>query len=301
MEQALLNRVRSHGPQTGWEIKEALGADGLLLWRACHGSRMLRVVRVGRRYLRLDRRLDPPERLSPSMYREFLTYSVVGERKEPEALEQRASALRRHIEGVSRSKLDLIYHVVSALARRLEPRWPPEARVCFILGGDIVHNMAHDVPRPERSTGRLVRGSDMDLVVVTDPAFPEPLFRQLDESLYEEKRRILLSPHLREEIDYVVKRLSKVEEQVRMEDFRHLLACKILQEGTYLWGSETLFTQIKQLLKARGVTERLAAMEQRAIQLREEAEAYLLREDPARIRAEGLHLFYPAEESEEFE
>jgi hypothetical protein len=34
---------------------------------------------------------------------------------------------------------------------------------------------------------------------------------------------------------------------------------------------------------------------------REEAEAYLLREDPERIKAESMYLFYPVEESEEFE
>jgi len=38
--------------------------------------------------------------------------------------------------------------------------------------------MAHDAPRPERSTGKLVKGSDMDLVVVVDDLFPKELMNE---------------------------------------------------------------------------------------------------------------------------
>jgi len=42
-------------------------------------------------------------------------------------------------------------------------------------------------------------------------------------------------------------------------------------------------------------------MEDRAAIFRRDAEEYLLKEDPEKIRNEGLYLFYPTEESEEFE
>ena len=37
-----------------------------------------------------------------------------------------------------------------------------------MLAGDIVYGMGHDAPRSERSTGQMVRGSDVDLVVITE-------------------------------------------------------------------------------------------------------------------------------------
>ena len=54
-------------------------------------------------------------------------------------------------------------------------------------------------------------------------------------------------------------------------------------------------------MRERGITEKLIEMEDRAMIFRKDAEEYLLREDPEKIKNEGLYLFYPTEESEEFE
>jgi hypothetical protein len=55
------------------------------------------------------------------------------------------------------------------------------------------------------------------------------------------------------------------------------------------------------MLREQGVMKKLDVLESRAKTFRDRAEQYLLRGDPARIRRESLHLFYPTEESEEFE
>ena len=172
---------------------------------------------------------------------------------------------------------------------------------CFFIAGDIVHNMAHDVPRPERSTGRLVRGSDMDMVIVIDDLFPTTLMNRLDEAIYQEKYRLLITPHIREEIDYVIKTMVRVKEQLGFETFKHMVTCKILHEGTLLYGSEGLFHHLKTLLRERGISRKLDAMEKSAQVFRREAEEYLLSEDPQEINNDGSYLFYPVEESEEFE
>jgi len=44
--------------------------------------------------------------------------------------------------------------------------------------------MAHDVPRPEMSTGKLVKGPDIDIVVVVDDLFPERLTERLKVTEY---------------------------------------------------------------------------------------------------------------------
>ena len=301
MEKEIIDLVKERGPLTGSELLESTGRDGLLLWRTCKLSRSLNIRTVGMRYLRLDRRIEGLARLSPSILREFLTYSVIGLSQDEPALNQKAHEVASHIEAVSRAKSEVAYSVVSSLVGKLESEIPIYREVCFIIAGDIVYNMAHDVPRPERSTGKLVKGSDMDLVVVVDDQFPKASMDRLDEAIYQEKYRLLITPHMREEIDYIVKNLDRVREQLRFDTFKHMVACKLLQEGTLLYGSEELFHILKSMLRDHGVIQELEKLEIRARVFRKEAEDYLLTEDPQKIREESLNLFYPTEESEEFE
>jgi hypothetical protein len=80
-----------------------------------------------------------------------------------------------------------------------------------------------------------------------------------------------------------------------------MIACKILHEGTLLYGSEEIFHKVKTMLVAHGVVEKLAFMEKEARIFRKNAVAILLKEDPHKVEQEHLSLFYPTEESEEFE
>ena len=301
MEKEILKLIDERGPLTGAEMLDAIGNDGFALWRTCRLAKNLAIRTVGTRYLRLDPRIKNFARLSPSILREFLTYSVIGLSHDHPSLIRRADMIASHVEAVSRAKSGLVYSIVSALMSRFENEILINDQVCFIIAGDIVFNMAHDVPRPERSTGKLVKGSDMDMVVIADDRFPKKLMERLDDVIYQEKYRLLITPHLREEIDYVIKRLSRVREQVMFKTFKHMVACKILQEGTFLYGSEEIFYGVKTMLKEYGVIQKLNALEKRARVFRKEAEAYLLREGHDLIKEENLPLFYPTEESEEFE
>jgi hypothetical protein len=301
MEKEIIKLIKHKGPLTGSEMWETFGGDGITLWQICKGSKNLAIRTVGTRYLRLDRRVDGFARLSPSIWREFLTYSVVGISGDSNPLESMAMELTSHFEAVSRAKLELAYHLVSGLTGQIESLFLLDHRLCFIIAGDIVYNMAHDVPRPERSTGKLVKGSDIDLVVIADDQTPDDLMKRLDDAIYQEKYRLLISPHVKEEVDYIVKKVVRVGEQIRFETFKHMVACKILHEGTLLYGSEDLFRDVKAMLLQTGVADKLNELEKRARIFRRDAEEYLLREAPEKIRDETLHLFYPSEESEEFE
>ena len=301
METKLTRLVKEKGPLTGAEILKAIDNDLFLLWRCCKLSKNLAIRIIGRRYLRLDRRIEGFARLSPSILREFLTYSVIGLAEDPEALIQRANEINSNIEQISRAKSELAYTIISAVVDRFGNNDLIGRQASIIIAGDIVHNMAHDVPRPERSTGKMIKGSDMDIVVVVDDLFPKRLTERLDEIIYQEKQNILITPHLREEIDYIVKDMNRVREQMKFETFKHMVACKILQEGTLLYGSEDLFSTIKDMLRQEEVTEKLLALEERARIFRMNAERDLLNKDPQKIRGAYQHLFYPTEESEEFE
>jgi len=206
-----------------------------------------------------------------------------------------------HSEAVSKSKLDLARSIVSTLSGRIGDELLLKEQACFIIAGDIVFNMAHDVDRPERSTGKLVKGSDMDIVVIVDDRFPPQMIERLDEEIYKEKYRLLINPHLREEIDYIIKDLNRVREQLNFDTFKRMVACKIMQEGRFLYGSKELFNTVKTMLTENGVIEKIISMENNAKKFRAKGETYLMNEDPSKINEASLNLFYPSEESEEFE
>lgn len=301
LENDIVRVIREQGPLTGFELLKQVNGDMFQVWRHCMLSQGLLIQTVGPRYLRLDRRVEGFARLSPSILREFLTYSVIGPVRDPGSTLRKVDEIRRHIEQVSRSKSELAYEIISSAMERCDLSGPAGEQLAVLIAGDIVYNMAHDVPRPERSTGRLVKGSDMDVVVVVDDRFPKGMIVRLDDAIYQEKQRILMTPHLREEIDYIVKDMGRVREQMRFDTFKRMVACKILQEGTLLYGSEALFCAIKTMLKETSVTEQLAALEDRATIFREAALRELLDGDPEAMKESLQDLFYPAEESEEFE
>ncbi len=310
-EDRVVRVVEQLGPLTGAELQATLPSAGSSAqtgpgdaafdcWKTAMLSDRLAVRKVGTRYLRLDRKVAGFARLSPSILREFLTYSVVGLAGDTAALERKAEQSLALIRAVSRAKLDLASGV-AGIAARVAVGPAPEEPFCVFIAGDVVYDMAHDVPRPERSTGSMVRGSDLDLVVVVDDAAPEALLEQLDEAIYQQKYRHLINPSAREEIDYIVKRFQRLREQAAFDTFKKMVACKILQEGVFLHGGRALFDDAKTLLDEYAVTQKLAAMEVDAARLREDAERHLLGSDQRVLSGDDLHLFYTADESEEFE
>ncbi len=300
MEEEIISLIRTRGPLTGSEIKKTISGDNLLLWQTCKTSSRLQVKSIGVKYLRFDRQVNGFARLSPSILREFLTYSVVGLAEKPDLIEKRGQEIFSHIVQVSREKLELARHLVEVVKEPLVESWPHE-QICFILAGDIVYNMAHDVPRPERSTGRLVRGSDLDLVVILNDKVPDDWIRTLDSALYQEKYRFLKSPSINEEVDYVVKKLERVREQVHFDTFKHMVACKILHEGKLIGGSDQFYHEVMRLLADHGVLEKLGKLQEAATGFRKQEEEFLVQSDAKSVNREDLYFFYPAEESEEFE
>ncbi|MBN2059188.1 MAG: hypothetical protein JW882_02120 [Deltaproteobacteria bacterium] len=297
----IVDLIKTKGPLTGFEVIKDTDMDSLQVWKLCKTSRALRVRIMGKRYMRLDRHVDGFARLSPSILREFLTYSVVGLSDDPEPLEKRCVEVSGRIHEISRFKLALARRIVSEIMEEFEDRSSAEHRICFIVAGDIVYDMAHDVPRPERSTGKLVKGSDIDLIAVTEDSIPDTSVKMLDDIIFRKKYRMLIDPAIREEIDYKIKSLPLIRNQARFDNFRSMVAIKILQEGLFLHGSEDLFHNVKKVIEENGLLEKLEDLEKKAIIFRRKAEEAILdsRLDKEKIRE--MHLFYSAEEFEEFE
>lgn len=299
IENKIIEILKEKKALTGKELLEESQAEELSLWRACNKSQEIMLRVVGRRYLRFDRTVKEYARLSPSIKREFLTYTVCGLRKNSEEIEEKAKDLRQKIKETSEGKYNLAKKIISGIARGNEHKEEIEKNVCFIIAGDIVYNMAHLEPRPERSSGELVKGSDLDIVIITEDTLPKKIVEELDNRIYKEKYRYLKDPDFREEIDYIIKDLSKTKEQLNFDSFERMIASKLLYEGKLLYGSQRMFKNIKKMLFERKIDDKLAELEKKARLNRLEAISCLLEGGDKPSSQEWMNLFYTQEETEE--
>jgi hypothetical protein len=295
----LADLLTAHGPCTGAELLTLVDVEVLSLWRACRAQPGIVMRRAGRRYLRFDRMVEGYARLSPSIRREFLTYTLVGTDAQAEKIAARCLELQQAFVRTSQYKRAFAHDVIQRIVESSPDREQLLAHLCCLIAGDVTYGMAHTVERPEPSTGRSVRGSDLDLVMVSDGQLTPEVCDSLDQTLYREKWAILVLPHLREELDYIIKDMAKVEAQLQFDSFRHMVACKILHEGELLYGNAELFARIKRRVDAFDIPEKLAHMEDRAVREREIAERRLADPSATEHAQAWQHLFFTSEEREE--
>ncbi len=298
-EEEIIAFLLQSGPLTGAQLAEFTRMEALELWRACHKSTAIHLVIAGERFLRLDRVVQGYARLSPSIRREFLTYTLVGLKDQRETLQEKAEALWEETKQISQAKLALAKESAAASVESLPDRDTILKKACFIIAGDIVYEMSHKVPRPEKSTGKMVQGSDMDIIVVVEDDLDLESIRSLDKSIHKRKHFLLVHPLYREEIDYLIKSLSRVREQLKFDTFESMIACKILHEGQFLYGSSSVYHAVKDLVIANRIPERLKDMEQQAATNRNFAERRLVEMAAEEYESDSYNLFYTREEGDE--
>jgi hypothetical protein len=291
--------LTTHGPCTGAELLALAGIEVFPLWQTCRTQAGIVMQHAGQRYLRLDKRVEGYARLSPSIGREFLTYTVIGTYAQREAVVARCLGMQEEFTRISQYKRTFARDVLQRLIDTNPHREQFEAHLCCMIAGDVTYNMAHTVERPEPSTGRPVRGSDLDVILVADELLPAEALTSLDDTLYREKWSMLVLPQIREEIDYVIKDIAKVMTQLQFDNFRHMVACKILHEGEFLCGNAALFAHLKRMVDEAGIAEKLAHMADKAAQEREATERQLASHPTTEHLQTWQHLFYTNEEQEE--
>ena len=294
----IIKLLKEKGPLTGKELLEKSRRDALLLWRFCNKTEEIYTKAVGKKYLRLDKRIEGYARLSPSILREFLTYTVIGLNTDFSKIEVKAKTLLESIEKISREKFELSKEIISQLFKAQKDRKEIEEKAVFIIAGDVVYNMAHSELRPEVSTGEMVKGSDLDIIIVTED-LSEDIIKEIDHSIYKEKYYLIKRPAYREELDYIIKDMRKVENQLHFNSFEFMVASKLLHEGKFLYGSMRLFENIKKILQKKRIPEKLTRLENIAIIERINAKSCLLNDSDPLSQDECTKLFYTKKETEE--
>ena len=294
----LIGILGNRGPLTGKELAIETGMDTFAAWKSCTNSRHIVTCIVGKRYLRLDMKVDGYARLSPSIMREFLNYTIVGLKGQKVAIAARTVQVEKEIAAISKRKIKLARDTICRLVESHQERASIINKACFIIAGDVVFDMAHAEPRPEASTGELVRGSDLDIIIVTE-GLPDQLHKSLDSVIYKEKYNLLMNPASKEELDYIIKDLAAVDEQFHFTAFKAMVASKILDEGQYLYGSRSIYNQIRQMLISYKISEKICLLERKARRNRIEAERSLLSASETTDHDQLMALFYTTEEKEE--
>jgi hypothetical protein len=297
--QEIVDILKEKGPLTGAELLEHTNMDPLPLWQVCRKTPEICFRCIGKRFVRLDKNVEGYARLSPSIRREFKTYTVVGLQEQAAESERKAKRLQEEILQISRDKLAIARDAMDDTVQSLAERETILERVCFLIAGDITYDMAHAVPRPEISTGKMVRGSDLDIIAIADDNVPAELLKTLDNAILKKKYFLLVHPNYQEEIDYLVKNMAKVREQLAFDSFQHMIAGKIIYESRLLYGSAAVFKKVKGLVEEFGVPLKLALLQQRAEENRQKAEISILQSDDSRIDEAFLNLFYTREEGDE--
>lgn len=285
------------GPMTGAQLLEQTGMEVLSLWQTCRRIPSIRFETTGRRFLRLDRNVPGYARLSPSIRREFLTYMFVGLESQAEELRARAEAFRHQTKRISQSKRETAKEAVISAVAPLPAKNLILDKACFTLAGDVVYDMSHMVPRPEKSTGEMVQGSDLDIVIVVEDDLDPAIVDSLDKAIH--KRKHLLLVNDREEIDYLIKTISRVREQLKFDIFSSMVACKILDEAQLMYGNPAVYDTVKKLVADHGIPERLKQLECQATLSRKSAETQLLQAGMGKNSNEYLNLFYTHAEEDE--
>jgi hypothetical protein len=296
-ENEIIPILAETGPLTGAQLVERTRMEVLALWQTCRKTPSIQLKTACRRFLRLDRNVEGYARLSPSIRREFLTYTLVGLNSQPDALSSKVEALRRETIQISQTKLHVASESVASAVAPLPDKDLILEKACFIIAGDVVYDMSHIVPRPEKSTGEMVQGSDLDIVVVVEDDLDSKIISSLDNAIH--KRKHLLLVNDREEIDYLIKSMSRVREQLKFDIFSSMVACKILDEGQFLYGNPAVFHSLKKLIAENRIPERLKDLEQQAIASRQTAEIQLTDGGAHRDQSEFYNLFYTRAEEDE--
>jgi hypothetical protein len=297
--QSIINIFKEKGPLTGAELLEYSNAEPLPVWQMCRRTPEICFHCIGKRYVRMDKNVEGYARISPSIRREFRTYTVLGLKDQEATTEAKAKRLRDDIHHISQTKLALAREAMESTTQSL-PDWESiRDRVCFLIAGDITYDMAHDVPRPEISTGKMVRGSDLDIIVVAEDDVPKVALDALDRAIWKKKYYLLVHPNYQEEIDYLVKDIAKVREQLAFDTFQHMIAGKILYESASLHGSARVFDKVKNMVDEFGIPRKLALLERQAEDNRKHAERILMQTDSSAVDEAILNLFYTREEGDE--
>ena len=291
--------VGFYGPMLGKELHEHLPDVELLkLWQACFTSSDLQLSQFSRYYLRYDIMRDDYIRLSPSILRDFLSFTLFSQDSQRDAILERLIRLSNRHREISRWKTHLARNVLADVFAELAIE--DAQHVCAFIAGDLAYFLGHNEPREIEALGEMVRGSDLDIIIIHDGLTGEKV-EQINQRMLMAKNYMIRNPNLRQELDFVVKSQDRMFGQFAYETIQQKIASKIAYESMFMAGSIRLYTEVMEELRRSGTQDRIDADFEKGLSDRAAATTQLLRTDPESLDKNTRSLFYFSQERIEFE
>ena len=294
--------LRERGPITGGTLCKAMpDTPPIVIWRVIHSREDLRVQNCARYYLRYDIRRDNALRLSPSILRDFLTFSLVHLPNDQVGVVQAGTLLANRHRRISLKKLGLARRALLRLPDALQDEIN---RHCVVfLSGDISYYLAHATKRRHEQLGTPVRGSDIDIVIIANAEADRDALQQIETELLSIKQLYLMSPNIREELDFIVKPIDRMLGQLEYRDIHEKIASKILYESIFLMGRVDIYESLMQNMTLRGTRARIEADFDTALGERQQTIAKILALPPEASADDPMvaSLFFASQERLEFQ
>ena len=182
IEQEIKSTLKEFGPLSGSQLSEKLPEfTNIALWRQCYGSASIRVSNCARYYLRYDITRGNQLRLSPSILRDFLTFSLVYLTDHMVEIVEAGTRLANQFRTISLKKLNWAREALLQLDEDLQQVLYDHCVV--FLSGDIAYFLAHKTIRTHNQLGVQVNGSDIDIVIVTNRGAPQDKIERIESQL----------------------------------------------------------------------------------------------------------------------
>ncbi len=298
IEAEVVALLREKGPRIGKELAFDLPTvPPLALWQACYTSEALQISHFASYYLRFDITREDLVRLSPSILRDFLSFTLFGLAGQRYQMIERQGALSNYHRDVSRQKITIAQGILAKLLKQLSR--DVRARMCAFIAGDLAYFLAHNEPREHAATGEMLRGSDIDIVVVHDDLDAETV-TMIETEISNLKNYYLRHPDYRHEVDFIVKTRKTMERQFAYTNIHDKIASKIAYESMFLGGSLPLYMDVRAVLEQTGVNDLIEADFEHALTDRKSAMKKLLAHPGGALDDETRSLFYFSQERVEF-
>lgn len=294
----VIESIRANGPMLGKELAEHHpDANYLQLWQACFTSSDILISHFSRYYLRYDITREDSIRLSPSILRDFLSFTLFSVSTQRDLVIDRQVTLSNHHRVVSMDKIQIARNILRLIMRKLPE--DEHKKVCAFLAGDIAYFLAHREPREVTAIGEMVNGSDIDIIIIQD-GLSEEAIKIIDDEMMSSKNYYMRHPDYREEVDYICKSKETMFDQLAYSNIDQKIASKIAYEAIFLAGSVELFAQIKNQVDAAGTKDLIERDFFYGLEERKQAMRTLLMTDASRLDANTESLFFFSQERVEF-
>jgi hypothetical protein len=298
IEALVIAALERNGPRIGKELARDLpDVPSLALWQACYKSRALHHSHFASYYLRFDITRQDQVRLSPSILRDFLSFTLIGLPGQRDQMIERQGTLSNSHREISKQKIAVAQAAINSLLGHLPAELHSE--ICAFVAGDLAYFLAHDEPREHAASGEMVKGSDIDIIIIHE-ALSDEIAARLEAEMKALKNFYLRHPNHRHEIDFIVKSRARMERQFRYTDIHDKIASKIAFESVFLGGSLSLYMKVRGTLRRSGVDELIEADFEHALQDRKKAMHTLLASTSDALDDETRSLFYFSQERVEF-